>query len=293
MPDQELYDRVAGAAAAVVIRDYSSSFGLASRLLREPVRTHVRNVYALVRLADEVVDGPMAKRCPERAGELLDGLERETVEAMRHGYSTNLVVHAFALTARATGIDEELVRPFFASMRADLTIRRHDAESFAQYVYGSAEVVGLMCLRVFLAPGRSGGGRERAVADARYAELAPGARRLGAAFQKVNFLRDLAEDHDGRGRSYFPNVDPRALTEADKTRLLDDIDGDLAAAAAAARELPDSSRAAVMAAHAVFGALGARLRDTPPSTIMRQRIRLGSGTKARVALATLVRERRR
>ena len=279
--NQDLYDRVADAAAATVIRDYSSSFGLASRLLREPVRGHVRNIYALVRLADEVVDGPMARERPERAHELLDRLEAETLEAMRDGYSTNLVVHAFGLTARSCGIDETLVSPFFGSMRTDLSVRRHDRESFDQYVYGSAEVVGLMCLRAFLG-GRPG-----------YDQLAPGARRLGAAFQKLNFLRDLAADHHERGRAYFPGVSPTELSDADKDRLLDDIDDDLAAALLAARALPDGSRSAVLLAHALFGELSARLRATPAEVISARRVGLGRGSKARVALTVLVRARTR
>ena len=285
--DQQVYDRVAGGAAALVIRDYSSSFGLASRLLRVPVRGQVRNIYALVRLADEVVDGPMALERPKRAADLLDRLESETLETMRDGYSTNLVVHAFALTARECGIGEELVTPFFASMRADLSVRRHDRPSFEEYVYGSAEVVGLMCLRVFLACPRAVG-----AGQAPYDELAGGARRLGAAFQKVNFLRDLAADYHERGRSYFPGVDPQRLSETDKHRLLDDIDADLVAAGGATRRLPDSSRSAVAVAHAVFGELSARLRATPASRIMDTRVRLSAGTKARLAVTALARERK-
>jgi 15-cis-phytoene synthase len=279
--DQVLYDEVAGAAAAEVIRAYSSSFGLSSRLLRRPVRHHVRNVYALVRLADEVVDGPMALARPGRAGELLDRLEAETLETLGEGYSTNLVVHAFTSTARTCGIGADLVTPFFASMRADLTVHEHDAAGFERYVYGSAEVVGLMCLRVFLA------GQE----EHRYEALAPGARRLGAAFQKINFLRDLAADYEDRGRSYFPGVDPERLSEAEKHRILDDIDRDLAAAAVAVRELPTSSRQAVAVAHAVFSELASRLRGTPAAELMQRRVRLSSGAKARVALTALVRDR--
>src|SRR4051794_4068661 len=229
--DQQVYDRVARGAAAVVIRDYSSSFGLASRLLRGPVRSQVRNIYALVRLADEVVAGALALERPKRAADLLDRLESETLETMRDGYSTNLVVHAFALTVRECGIDERLVTPFFASMRTDLTVRQHDRHSFEEYVHGSAEVVGLMCLRVFLACPRAGDGQ------ASYDELACGAGRLGAAFQKVNFLRDLAADYHERGRSYFPGIDPQRLSETDKHRLLDDIDADLVAAGDATRRL--------------------------------------------------------
>ncbi|MEP6798106.1 MAG: squalene/phytoene synthase family protein [Lapillicoccus sp.] len=285
LTDDVLYDRVAEAAAAAVIRTYSSSFGLACTMLRQPVRDHVRNVYALVRLADEVVDGPLGVSDPGRAGALLDGLERDTMEALHDGYSTNLVVHAFANTARRCGIGGDLIAPFFASMRTDLTVQDHDAASFERYVYGSAEVVGLMCLRIFLAADADGG-------EGRYQELAPGARRLGAAFQKVNFLRDLGDDHHERDRRYFPGVDPDRLTEGDKRRILDDIDGDLAVAATAIERLPDSSRRAVAAAYAIFAELAARLRATPAESVLQDRVRVPGATKLRLAVGAVVRKGR-
>ena len=288
--DQDRYDAVAQAAAGRVISGYSTSFGLACRLLHEDVRGHVRNVYALVRLADEVVDGPVGSEAPERAGELLDRLEQDVMDALRDGYSTNLVVHAFGLTARSCGIDSALVAPFFASMRADLSVREHDVASLERYVYGSAEVVGLMCLKVFLA--NAGAGRLPS-GGAGYDDLAPGARRLGAAFQKVNFLRDLTADHQGLGRCYLPGVDPTHLTEADKHRLLDDVDADLAAAAPAVRLLPPGSRRAVAVAHALFAELAHRLRTAPADQVMAERVRVPARVKARIVLTTLARGSRR
>ena len=141
-----LYDRVAEETAGVVIRRYSTSFGLASRLLAPRVRQHVENVYALVRVADEIVDGGVtdAGLDTAAAGRYLDELEADTEQAMQHGYSANLIVHAFARTAREVGFGTELTRPFFHSMRMDLTDTEHDAASFDTYVYGSAEVVGPM-----------------------------------------------------------------------------------------------------------------------------------------------------
>ena len=202
-----LYDRVAEETAGAVIRRYSTSFGLASRLLGVGVRQHVENIYALVRLADEIVDGGAVEAgvAPEAVAQILDAFERETEQAMTLGYSTNLVVHAFAQTARATGFGVELTRPFFASMRADLSETEHDEASFDLYVYGSAEVVGLMCLKAFLV------GVIHTETDA--AALVHGARRLGAAFQKVNFLRDLAADYRELGRSYFPGINVATFTE--------------------------------------------------------------------------------
>ncbi|MRG59820.1 phytoene/squalene synthase family protein [Agromyces sp. CFH 90414] len=268
-----LYDDVAHRGSQRVISAYSTSFGLASRLCSPAVREHVADIYALVRVADELVDGP-AEEAGLDAGERraeLDALEAETERAMRRGYSPNLVVHAFARTARATGIGPELTRPFFASMRRDLEPVDLDEAAFAEYVHGSAEVVGLMCLRAF-----SLGLEPDADRDARWQR---GARHLGAAFQKVNFLRDLAEDFGERGRSYFPGVDPAHFTDASRDRILDDIDADLAIAGAVIPELPLGCRRAVAAAHALFGELALRLRRTPADELLRTRVSVPTGRK--------------
>lgn len=235
----DLYDKVAHDTARGVIYAYSTSFGMATKLLAQPVRGQVEDIYALVRLADEIVDGVAATAGvpSSEIRRMLDDLEIETERAMATGYSTNLVVHAFARTARTTGISPELTRPFFASMRADITEAEHTPESFDSYVYGSAEVVGLMCLEAFLAEGTyTKSERERFIS---------GARALGAAFQKVNFLRDLSADVDALGRSYFPGIDVATLTDAQKLELVANIDADLAVSAAVVPDLPASSRRAV------------------------------------------------
>ena len=272
-----LYDRVAEETAGAVIRRYSTSFGLASRLLGVGVRQHVENIYALVRLADEIVDGGAVEAgvAPEAVAQILDAFERETEQAMTLGYSTNLVVHAFAQTARATGFGVELTRPFFASMRADLSETEHDEASFDLYVYGSAEVVGLMCLKAFLV------GVIHTETDA--AALVHGARRLGAAFQKVNFLRDLAADYRELGRSYFPGINVATFTETEKIRLLDDIDADLAASARVIPMLPASSRRAVALAQGLFAELSNRLRATPARELVNSRVRVPNPVKLRIA----------
>jgi len=273
----DTYGSVASRSAAVVIGGYSTSFGVASRLLAEPVRTHVRNVYALVRIADEIVDDPDSELDPAARMAVLGDLEADTERAMRHGYSSNLVVHAFAGTARRVGIEPALVEAFFASMRTDLVVAEHDAASMARYVYGSAEVVGLMCLRAFVSTGEGG----------RYADLVPGAQRLGAAFQKVNFLRDLAEDVAVRGRCYLPGVRPSTFTDAQRDEVLDDIEADLAAALPAVAQLPPGSRRAVLVAHALFAELARRLRVTPAEQIIGARVRVPGPVKARVVLRAL------
>lgn len=272
-----VYDRTAQDAAATVIARYSTSFGLACRLLGPRPRPHVRNVYALVRVADEVVDGPAAAAglSSDATGAVLDELERETVGAIDRGFSANLVVHAFARTARECGVGPELVTPFFASMRTDLSTRRHDPASHDSYVYGSAEVVGLMCLRVFVNAGAPAPTEPEPV-------LADGARRLGAAFQDVNFLRDLDHDASALGRDYLGLAGDgcSAPDSALRAAVLDRVDADLAAAAAVIPRLPADCRRAVTAAHDLFAELARRLRRADGTA---RRVRVPGAVKARLA----------
>lgn len=271
--DLALYSRVAHRSSSRIIRDYSTSFGMASRLLRGDVRDRVEDIYALVRVADEVVDGAaeQAGLGPDRQRALLDALEAETVAALRDGYSTNLVVHAFATTARESGFGVELTEPFFASMRRDLSTVDFTADELREYIHGSAEVVGLMCLRVFL--------RGRVVPDSERLRLEEGARRLGAAFQKINFVRDLATDWTVLGRNYFPGIDPGNLTDEQKAALVDDIQADLDAAGSVLPDLPPTCRRAVAAAHGLFSVLTDRVRSTPASELMTTRVRVPARTK--------------
>lgn len=266
-----LYDRCAQDAAATVIARYSTSFALACRLLGPRVRGHVRNVYALVRIADEIVDGAAAAASVPASTQrlLLDELEAETLTALARGFSTNLVVHAFALAARECGIRAELIRPFFASMRTDLTRTAHDASSHDAYVYGSAEVVGLMCLQVFVNAGRS-----EPIEPS--ADLVEGARRLGAAFQDVNFLRDRIDDRGRLGRDYLGIDDTDAAT---RDEVLARIDRDLDVAAATIPSLPADCRRAVTTAHGLFAELALRLRDSTEEV----RVSVPNAVKATIA----------
>ncbi|MBT9605475.1 squalene/phytoene synthase family protein [Microbacterium sp.] len=267
----ELYSRTADDAAAAVINRYSTSFALACRLLGPRPRPHVRNIYALVRVADEIVDGPAhdAGLSPAQERAALDALEVEVRDAIASGFSANLVVHAFARTARECGIGDDLIAPFFASMRTDLDTAAHDDASHDAYVYGSAEVVGLMCLQVFLNAGMSAPARPAA-------DLVDGARRLGAAFQDVNFLRDLDDDAVRLGRDYLDG----AAGDERRIAVLDRIDADLAAAAATVPFLPPDCRRAVTAAHDLFAELSRRLRRTPAGA---PRVRVPDGVKATLA----------
>ncbi len=274
----ELYLRAAELSSSEVIRTYSTSFGLAAKLLSPTIRRHVENIYALVRVADEIVDGSAAEARanggaadPARA---LDDLEREVYRGITDRFSANLVVHAFAHTANQTGFSRDIIRPFFDSMRMDLWKTRHDQRSFEKYVYGSAEVVGLMCLQAFVE------GLEYSQDET--AKMVAGARALGSAFQKVNFLRDLSADARGLGRSYFPGISPESFTEQDKTRLVEDIRAELSISAASIPLLPKSARRAVVAAHLLFEALNDRIGNTAAAELISTRISVPSSRKAMI-----------
>lgn len=284
--DLALYERTASESAAVVIRRYSTSFALASRLLPARMRVHIARIYALVRVADEVVDGPGAAAGlgADDLRALVIDLEAETLTAIDRGFSTNLIVHAFAATAREFGIGAELVCPFFDSMRSDAARASLDAAGLESYIHGSAEVVGLMCLAVFE------NGRTRTRDQQR--TLQEGARRLGAAFQKINFLRDIAVDRAELGRDYLPRADG-ALTEESKAAHVADIRADLAAADRAMPLLGADCRPAVRASRDLFGELTERIARTPASVVASERVRVPNRVKARILARALVGRRAR
>ena len=277
------YSATATRSAGVVIGSYSTSFGMACLMLGTRQRRHIENIYALVRVADEVVDGAAAAAGLNAQDVCwhLDHLEQETERAMACGYSTNMVVHAFALTARSTGIDSSLTRPFFESMRTDVLESVHSEQTLAQYIYGSAEVVGLMCLKVFQAMDKSRTGHEE--------ELVASARALGAAFQKVNFLRDLGADSSDLGRFYFPGLDPTVFSEVHKQQLLDDIRHDLAVARQGMPHLAPAARRSVRLAHDLFLALVNRIAGIPAEKLTSRRVRVPGWQKALIVVAVFTR----
>lgn len=271
-----LYDHMAGAASAVVISAYSTSFGAGARLLARPTRTHISSIYAMVRVADEIVDtyrGPNAR-------EILDAFEREVHAAVAEGFSANVVAHAFGITARACGIGRDLTEPFFASMRMDLDVTEHTQASFDRYVYGSAEVIGEMCLDAFIASEPRVHGKPNPSPDP---EVREGARRLGAAYQKINFLRDLAMDDGTLGRSYFPGVTAASLDDRTLARLVDDARADIRAAETCLPALPRRARIAVTTTIDIYSRLLRRIEKTPAERLCSTRVRVSDPVK--VALA--------
>lgn len=271
-----LYDETARAASAAVLKRYSSSFGVGARLLPASMRSHIEAVYGLVRVADEIVDtyrGADARR-------VLDELEAQTYAAMDRGFSANVIVHAFAVTARAVGIGREQVEPFFASMRMDLEVTDHTPESFEAYVFGSAEVVGEMCLAVF---SNTDAGPRPLEEDARH-----GARRLGAAYQKINFLRDLPQDAGQLGRSYFPGVTRHSLTDEVLAELVADARADVAAARECLPHLPRGPLVAVRTTIDVYERLLVRIAATPARQLVTRRTHVPDALKLAYALRNVL-----
>ena len=239
---------------------YSTSFSLSIRLFAPELRPHIYAIYGLVRVADEIVDTYKGSD----AREILDELEQDTYRALKSGFSVHPIVHAFAQTARQYDIQKTLIQPFFTSMRMDLSPQTYNQKKYATYIDGSAEVVGLMCLKVF-------GGN--------FTKLEPGARRLGAAYQKVNFLRDIAADSQELHRWYFPNSTLESFDEKTKGIIIADIEKDFAVAKKAIQTLPNSSRRAVLLSYRYYSLLLKKLKHTPAHAILQNRIRIHNVTK--------------
>ena len=277
------YDETSIRAAHEVILSYSTSFSLATRLLAKQVRTDIRNLYAMVRIADEIVDGTAeaAGFDGEHTARVLDEYEAAVLAAPEVRFHTDPVLHAYALSARRCGFNPEHVTAFFASMRRDLNQSTHDSGSFEDYVYGSAEVIGLLCLAAFLV--------DHPVTDAERDRMEGGARSLGAAFQKINFLRDLAEDSGTLGRAYFPVLAEHDLSETDKADLIVDIRKDLDDATEVIPLLPLSARTGVLAATHLFTEVTDRLEKLPAAELATTRVSVPKRVKARIlarAIAT-------
>ncbi len=240
---------------------YSTSFSMSSRLFKKTIRPHIYAIYGLVRIADEIVDSYGGSDAEDRLNEL----EAQTMEAIQSHYSTNPVVHAFADTAIKYDIGESLIAPFFESMRMDLQPQHYDAAAYERYIYGSAEVVGMMCLKVFV-----GGDTNQ------YDILAPGARSLGAAYQKVNFLRDINADYTELGRTYFPGLIYERFGDHDKQIIIADIEKDFSGSRRSIDSLPKNARRAVRASYFYYNALLRKLDRSPAATISRGRIRISN-----------------
>ena len=274
---KKLFDQVSENCSKVVTESYSTSFTLATKMLDSSIRQDIYNIYGFVRFADEIVDSfhDFDKK------DLLNLFELDLKKSIKDKISLNPILNSFQKTFNKYEIDYKLVNSFLKSMKWDLNKKQYlNKEEFNEYVYGSADVVGLMCLKVFVK------GNQK-----QYNELKPYAMSLGSAFQKVNFLRDLKADHDGLNRSYFPNLNIEKFDEESKKIILNEINKDFSHALKGIFLLPSSARFGVYTAYKYYLKLLKKLRNTNPLKIKSTRIRVPNYQKINVLARSYVRYR--
>lgn len=274
----ELYTRTSYQLARALTERYSTSFSMSARLFSRTISTHIYAIYGLVRIADEIVDTYTGN--DKRT--ILNELEKDVYRAILTGYSANPIVHAFAETARTYDIPESLVKPFFASMRMDITKKSHTDASYRKYIYGSAEVVGLMCLKIFCA-----GNPEL------YNDLKAGAQSLGSAYQKINFLRDIGADAQSLGRWYFPEGSYKTFSNGLKQRIETEIAEEFDQALEYIIKLPIGSRKAVYASFVYYRLLEDEIRARSAKQLKETRIRVSDAKKLSVLIKLYMQSERR
>jgi phytoene/squalene synthetase len=269
----DLFHKVSYDCSRVVTENYSTSFSSAIQLLHKDLRVPIYNIYGFVRFADEIVD----TFHQHNKIDLLDQFKAETFSAIEKVISLNPILNSFQKTVNQFAIDHQLIHAFFKSMESDLTQNNYDRQGYEEYIYGSAEVVGLMCLYVFC----EGDARQ-------YEKLKSHARALGAAFQKVNFLRDIQYDFNDLSRLYFPGCDFHNFTEKDKVKIEEDIALDFKNAYQGILSLPIKARFGVYVAYKYYYSLFKKIRAIHHKEILRQRIRIPNYQKAFIILRASV-----
>lgn len=265
MSNFTIYKTVSERTSKMITEKYSTSFSLSCRLFSPEIRQHIYNIYGFVRFADEIVDTFHGYDKEV----LLNNFERDYSEAFQYGISLNPVIYAFCDTVKQNNISQDLVEAFLHSMRMDLgEIKNLDDIKYREYIFGSSEVVGLMCLKVFVQ-----GNEEQ------YEKLKPYAQSLGAGFQKINFLRDINADFEDLNRTYFPNVDFKNFTEKHKLEIEQDIAKDFNHALIGIRQLPVSSKIAVFLAYKYYLNLLKRIKNCEPKYLMENRISVSRARK--------------
>lgn len=267
----ELYNTTTLKCSKLITQHYSTSFTMGIRTLDRKFHLPIYAIYGFVRYADEIVDtfhGYNKK-------ELLLKFKQDTYSAIEEGISLNPVLHSFQLVVNAYKIEKELIEAFLYSMEMDLYHQEYNNEGYQEYIYGSAEVVGLMCLRVFCEGD-----------EAMYERLKAPAQSLGSAFQKVNFLRDMKSDYHERGRVYFPQVDFEKFDQDAKTAIEADIQKDFDDAYQGILKLPQGAKLGVYLAYIYYLKLFAKIKKLPPATILNQRIRVPDSRKMTLLVQT-------
>ncbi|MFS4457347.1 phytoene/squalene synthase family protein [Maribacter sp. 2304DJ31-5] len=263
---KQLFDEVSCACSKLVTQKYSTSFTLATKMLSPKIRSAIYNIYGFVRFADEIVDS-FHNYDKEQ---LLLKFERDYYESEKNGISLNPIINSFVHTVNEFDITDDLIRAFLKSMKTDLCQTAYTSyEAYKTYIYGSADVVGLMCLKVFV-----NGNQQK------YDELKGAAMRLGSAFQKVNFLRDLRDDFEVLNRSYFPKINLTGLNASSKDAIIKDIEGDFNYAFRnGILKLPVESKFGVYVAYRYYSRLLKKLKKVPISEIMKTRVRISNTMK--------------
>ena len=263
----DLYEKISARTSKDITESYSTSFSMATSLLSEEIAESIYAIYGFVRIADEIVDSWR----PRGMEMFINELSADYKRAVKSGFSVNPIVQSFSSVVKKYDIPIELVESFLNSMRMDIKKKSYSLDEYKTYIYGSAEVVGLMCLLVFV------NGNKRT-----YNKLLSGAKALGSAFQKINFLRDLEADSSGLGRLYFPGKNIRHFSEEDKKEIISDIEKDLSLARSAIKKLPNSSRFGVELAYKYFATLNKQMAKTPVQDLVNSRVSLSKSQKLRI-----------
>lgn len=274
---KKLYDTVSEDCSRMVTQSYSTSFSMATKMLDPTIRNHIYNVYGFVRFADEIVDS--FHDYPKE--ELLNRFEEDLYYSLDKKISLNPILNAFQKTVNEFSINHELISAFLRSMRWDLKKKVYRTEQeYKDYIYGSADVVGLMCLKIFVKGN-----------DEQYKALTPAAMALGSAFQKVNFLRDLKNDFQELDRTYFPDVNFKHFDEESKRAIIQEIEKDFAIALEGIFKLPSEARFGVYTAYRYYNKLLAKLKRTPSLNIQNTRVRVPNYQKMSVFARSYVKYR--
>ena len=257
---KNIFDEVSYSCSENVTKTYSTSFSLATRLLSENIRKDIYNIYGFVRFADEIVDSFHDYNKTELFNDFSDDLEKALVNKIH----LNPILNSFQYTFHKYNIDKDLVDSFMKSMRMDLTKKKYSTvKEYKEYIYGSADVVGLMCLKVFVQ------GNSKL-----YNKLKNNAMKLGSAFQKVNFLRDLKADKEDLNRTYFPNTKFEKLNEPEKNEIINEIENDFKDGLEGIKQLPIDAKFGVFMAYRYYNQLLKKLKKTPATEIINRRIRV-------------------
>lgn len=270
---KSLFDDLSAHCSKRATQKYSTSFSLGIKLLDKSLHRPIYGIYGLVRFADEIVDSFHNYKKEE----LLTDFKEDTYKSISSGVSLNPILNEFQRAVNLYNIDLTLIEKFFNSMEMDLDSKSHDLLSYEEYILGSAEVVGLMCLHVFVEGDSS-----------QFESLKPYAMRLGAAFQKVNFLRDLKADYESLGRTYFPGVDMASFTTKHKEKIEKEIEEDFNIAFIGIKKLPTKSRNGVYLAYIYYLKLFQKIKKTPVEQILESRIRVSNRSKVGLMLQSII-----